>query len=229
MDISPEIKGLLAFINQFKGESVRAMYQRVGPMSHSKNCNAILVRKIFSSYQGAASYRALYEANHLLVKTIQLNAVGYPKESMSFPKFEYRDLVKEHWETSTLKQLFSRLFLLAVFQAKGSENVFLGAFPWVMPEKDLNGEVKEVWIKTVGIIETGNIVISNQKKLVLAFPKESETKVCHVRPHGKNSLDLSKLPSQETNTQYLGLPASSFWLNRQYVYDIVQKNQIFLR
>jgi len=229
MEISKELQNFLSYINGFRGETTDSLCHKVGLITNAKSKNALLAKKIGEAYQGPSYYQALCERNNLLIKTVTLNAAGFPKEAMSFPKFEYQEIVQEQWESSTLRKLLSKLFLFAVFQKQGDHSVFLGAFPWLMPKHDLEGEVKAVWVKTVEIIISGNIVVSDKKKTVLAFPRESETTICHVRPHGKNALDLSKLPSIETNTNYIGLPAYSFWLNHQYVYDIIQKNQLFLK
>ena len=60
--------------------------------------------------------------------------------------------------------------------------------------------------------------------MILNFPREAETKICHIRPHGKNSLDLAKLPKQDALTSFLGLPKQSFWLNHDYLNKIIKQH-----
>lgn len=224
MDLKAEANSLVSFMNGFRGESYEALSQRVNLVTNAKNKNAILINKIAEGYKGPGYLKSLCECANLIIKTVQLKENGYPKEAMSFPYFSYDKIVRETWDESETKRLFLSTLLIAVFQQGRSGNVFKGAFLWKMPESDLNGEVKEVWQKTVDILKSGDVVVSDDGKTVLAFPHEKDTKICHVRPHGRNSLDLSKLPVRDSSKNYGGLSKQSFWLNHDYVDAIVKKN-----
>ena len=116
-----------------------------------------------------------------------------------------------------------------MFEKDDVSNKFIGAFLWKMPEEDLDGEAKRVWEETKEIIKSGNIVKENGKRMVLNFPKEKDSPVCHVRPHGRNGSDMSTLPVTEINTYFLGLPKQSFWLNKAYIEKVIKEHDFSLR
>ena len=73
--------------------------------------------------------------------------------------------------------------------------IFKGIKLWNMPEMDIETSVMEMWKKTYNTIKSGNIVryIKNGKRKT-NFVGMSENEVCHVRPHGRDSKDVIKLP-----------------------------------
>jgi hypothetical protein len=50
------------------------------------------------------------------MKTVGLQKNGEPKESMSFPGFEFLEIVNEEWEESSFFEKLERKFLFVVFQ-----------------------------------------------------------------------------------------------------------------
>lgn len=228
MDIGIEINNLITFINTFRGLTIDDLCCKLNFFSSSKSRNALLIKRIEEGYRGKSFFNVLSDTGHLLTKTIQLVETGRPKEAMSFPVFDYEEIVRESWENSQIREVFLHTFIFCVFQKKQNDNVFCGAFLWKMPEVDLSGEVKEVWAKTRNIIASGKIVQQEGERTVLNFPKEAETHVCHVRPHGRNKLDCGKLPKTEASTNYVGLPKQSFWLNHEYINAIVREHKALL-
>lgn len=146
-----------------------------------------------------------FQDNAIEMKTVRLKANGAPAEGMSFPKFEFLDLVNQEWEDSELFEKLERKFLLVVFSEGADRALTLSrVFFWNMPYED-RLEAEAVWAKT--------------KKLILAssvtFPKQSETRVAHVRPHGRRGADKLPLPD---GTLYA---KQSFWLNPKYVASVL--------
>lgn len=221
--VDSETENLIAFLNTFKGKTVEELSDCTNYYTTSKSKNALLIKKIEEGFKGKEYFKTLSEINNLCTKTIPLVENGTAKEAMSFPYFNYESIVKESWDTSVTKNMFSKTFIFCPFQIKGSEIIFRGAFLWKMPDNILNGEIKKVWEKTKNIIVNGNIVKEDGAKLILNFPRESESKICHVRPHGRDSLDLAKLPKRDVTTNYIGLPKQCFWLNHGYVNDIIKQ------
>ena len=87
-----------------------------------------------------------------------------------------------------------------------------------MPSKDLV-EAKAVWENTVKTVKNGFIVrsISESGDRFSYFPKKSENKVCHVRPHARNADDTYPLPTPDKLTGYVEFTKHCFWLNASYV------------
>ncbi len=224
IDSKIETQNFVSFINSFKGETFDELAISFNFHTKSKSKNALLIKRIAEGYKGKEFFKTLIETNNLSTKTIQLLKNNKVKEAMSFPKFCYESIIDESWKTSAAKQIFSKTFIFCVFKFSDDKNIFMGAFLWKMPKEDLNGEVRDMWEKTKNIIISGNIVKNAGNKIRLNFPKENETNICHVRPHGRNSLDLARLPERDTLTGFFGLPKHSFWLNHNYLNKVIQEH-----
>ena len=97
------------------------------------------------------------------------------------------------------------------FDAEGILRLW-GCQFWNMPYDDLENEVKNVWERTKQVIQDGlEFSIDSTGRYRNNFPKQSENKVSHVRPHGRNHEDTDELPD---GRQY---PKQCFWLNNSYI------------
>ena len=81
---------------------------------------------------------------------------------------------------------------------------------WNIPIEDL-AEVRKVWQNTVEIINQGVKLTSTARGMSSNLPKQSESRVAHVRPHGKNANDKLPLPDGRMMTK------QCFWLNSGYL------------
>ena len=101
-----------------------------------------------------------------------------------------------------------------IFKKEHSEYVFKGIKLWNMPEMDIESYVMEMWKNTYNTIKTGDIVkeIKNGKRKT-NFVGMKDNRVCHVRPHGKDSTDTDELPDGRM------YPKQCFWLNNTYIYE----------
>lgn len=139
------------------------------------------------------------------VRSIRLDhRKAVPREHVSLPYFRYLDLAQQEWESSDLRHLLRKPFLFVVYQedAPGGRRVLTDVRLWVMPEGDREDEVRRVWDETVRRIREGRAD---------DLPKASESPVCHVRPHGRDSHD--RLPTPANGM----LVKKAFWLNNTYV------------
>lgn len=175
-----------------------------------------------------------FEKANISVRTVRIEENNRIKESISLDAFEFKDLIQENWESSALRNYFEETrFLFVSFKRKRGELFLDGATFWSMPNKDLDGALFECWQRTKDTIieginftlrETGSgTIIENN------LPKMSENPVAHVRPHthkrayslaggfetGNLERDASELPDGQKMTK------QSFWLNGDYVYQIV--------
>ena len=132
---------------------------------------------------------------------------------MSFPTFKFTDLVSEDWETGTFPcMLRETKFLFIVYQFNDNNDLILkGCQFWNMPDTTIETEVKPVWEKTKELIANGLPFEIINGEYRSSLPKQSESAVCHVRPHGLNSKDTYDLPD---GTPY---PKQCFWLNNSYI------------
>lgn len=128
-----------------------------------------------------------------------------PKEHVSFPHFKYLELVKESWDTSTLRETLLRPILFVVYRAASADNdryILSGVRLWRMPLEDLDGEVRRVWQLTIDRINSG---------AADKLPASADSPICHVRPHGRDGSDTLPTPANGP------LVKSSFWLRNRYI------------
>ena len=131
---------------------------------------------------------------------------------ISFPAFSMGSLVKEDWEFSTpKKQIIDKQFLFFFWKLlkkePGNNQYRLEKIrEWSFPEDDIQ-ELKKVWEKTI-------LEIQNE---TFEFPKSTESRVSHVRPHARDGKDYDKsITSQD-------IPKRCLWLNKSYITDEVYK------
>ena len=78
-------------------------------------------------------------------------------------------------------------------------------------------EVHHVWQRTVDTLREGvHIWKDASGRNRNNLPKASESRVAHVRPHGKDSMDTAPLPTGGTMTK------QCFWLNNRYVREQIE-------
>ena len=143
-----------------------------------------------------------------------------PKESISFPAFKFQELVNEEWDDSNLKNKLEKKFFFVFFQFSGKKLILKKILFWNMPIKDLE-QAKNVWKQTIDCINNGNIVhhVTDRGIRYTNFPNMSDTKVIHVRPHGRNRKDTYPLVVRETLTGADEYTKQCFWINADYVKD----------
>jgi DNA mismatch repair protein MutH len=147
-----------------------------------------------------------FEKADIQMKTIKLEYSGSLKESMSFAQIQYKEIIHEEWEDSYWFNSLTKRFFFVIFQKNEiGELVFKKAMFWTMPNKDL--EVAKLFWE-----DTKTKIIKNDFN---HFIKIADNKICHVRPKGKNSLDLMEtiIGSKEKKKCY--------WLNSSYIKQII--------
>ena len=171
-----------------------------------------------------------FDKANIQLKTIRLKSDGTPKESMSFPSFKFRELVKESWLDSDFFELLdSKKFCFAVFQCQNKDcsgaRVFKGFFLWNMPQSDISKAAK-TWRLTRTLVRNGTIVkelkeTKNGTRRQTHFPAYKNTEVAHVRPHAKDAADVYPLPMADKLTGATEYTKHSFWLNADYLKKVI--------
>lgn len=153
------------------------------------------------------------------IKTVRLREDSLPKENISFPAFEYNEIVSHDWENSEFRETLERKFLFVFFQFDDDKIVLRKAKFWNMPVSDIE-KVKVVWDKTQEVVASGNIVKEVKKGIRYTnFPKKSENDISHVRPHAVTTDDTYPLPVIDNITKSDRYTKHSFWLNDTYIRD----------
>lgn len=199
-------------IGEYKGWKVEDLCKKfsVDCSKKPKNLEAMLAYRILGL---KGNHAEEFEKANIKVKTIRIENNGKIKENMSFPTFKFKDIVEESWESSTFGNYLREtrfFFVVYKFDEKGTLRL-LGCQFWNIPYQDLECEVRKVWEKTVQVLKNGLKITEKNGKKYNNFPKASENRVSHVRPHAINANDTYDLPD---GRKY---PKQCFWLNNTYV------------
>lgn len=209
-------------LDEYSGYSVTDLCNMFGINREKKpkNLEAILTYRILGIKGNQAE--EFVKAN-IVVKTIRIGRNNKIKENMSFPAFKFKELIEEEWENSTFgNYLRETKFLFVVYRFDEKSNLRLqGAQFWNIPYADLERDVKEVWEKTKQVLVDGLVITERNGRKTNNFPKASQSRVAHVRPHAQNAQDTYELPD---GRQY---PKQCFWLNNSYI--LSQLHQKFLK
>ncbi len=184
----------------------------------SKNYFANLTNAILGIKLGQKI--AEFEKADIQVKTIRLKENNLPKEDISFPTFDYQELIETDWEDSDFKNILESKFFFVFYQFEGEDLILRKVKFWNMPQSDIL-EAKIVWEEMVKTVLNGDIVKEVTAKGVRKtfFPKKTEHRISHVRPHAQNAKDAFKLPVADNLTGLKEYTKHCFWLNASYVKD----------
>ncbi len=192
---------VLGRFEPFIGRTTDDIAQELGitARKQTKNFNDLVTKAILKVKDRVIEF----EKADIIVKSIVLETSGRLKESVSFPAFDYIELMKEtDWETSKIREMFERRFFFVVYQKRSDDaRLLTKVMFWSLPIKDLL-EVKKVWQTTRKAIREGRYA---------DLPKMSDNPVSHIRPHGRNALDVVPTPDGGVTMK------RCFWLNAKYV------------
>ena len=214
---------ILFKFKQYIGKTTTELIHEFNINSNSKSINHIIFSKILDVDNIKKSEEFL-KAN-IKVKTINQKANNEIVESMSFPAFQFSQIIKESWDESQIRSLFEETrFMFVVFKEdfNGLSKLHKIKF-WNMPIKVLDTDYKFLWEDTVEKIRKGEIVKSIGKNGLRKtyFLKSSEHPIGHIRPHARNALDVYPLPVIDKLTGVSSFTKQCFWLNNRYIESIL--------
>lgn len=164
----------------------------------TKNIRNLLVNTILNKEKNN------FINDKIKIKTISINELGTPLESMSFAQIKYKEIVNEEWENSYLYKTLTTKFLFVIFKfmhKKDKNPVLVNVKFWKMNMNDLDIAYK-FWELT-----KDNIIRGDYKNFITI----KNNFICHVRSKGINSKDLMETP-QGTRE-----PKKGYWLNSSYI------------
>ena len=207
-------------IHPFIGESQSSLCERFSIKSSAKNLNELILANILG-IKGRISNTEEFKKANIVPKTIRINVDGSITESMSFPVFKFRKIVKENWNQSSFKEYLEQtkfLFVVFLYRTDG-QLIFDDLIFWHIPNNDLE-EVGNVWNRTVAILRSGVTLRTSGKRTFNNLPKSSASQVAHVRPHGRDKTDIDILPDGRS------MPKQCFWLNNTYNRQQIEQYKI---
>lgn len=186
----------------FFGLSLMEISKELNFFTKSKSEKWLLARRILARDGQSVEE---FEKAEIQLKTVSLSRSGGCREDMSFPAFSFLELQEQDWEESDFSHQVETKFLFVVFQADiHGEDRLKKVMYWNMPYED-RLEARRVWE------DARRRVSINAKDL----PRRRESKISHVRPHGRNCKDVDLTPQGEWITK------KCFWLNGSYIARVV--------
>lgn len=252
-------ENVLNRLNRLKGWTTSDLREKFDVMSHAKSFRYLLVSRMLGLEQALdlsvnQQFISEFDKAGIQVKTIRFEGNGRNKQSMSFPAFNFKDLAQQTWndkngEASADWHAFLQdtKFLFIVFQMDNGVERFMGAKFFKVPDRDIDGPIREVWQDTVDKLNRG--VVLKAKKTTDKRIKSGYTVsndfigigqhlICHVRPHDDNASYTSEIKGGNqlpTPAHWINRPANAnwisddwmttqcFWFNKQYVREQVME------
>ena len=167
-----------------------------------KNLCALITQSILGVSNDAKIEE--FEKAGIKPKTMRIKRNGTPKESVSFPRFDYFELVETPFEDSDFAEYLDQKYLFVIYREDEQERDLYRladvAF-WQMPDDDLE-EAERCYEEMRSRVANGRAQDS---------VKSSENRCCHVRPHGRDNTDTLPTPQGDMVVK------KCFWLNAQYL------------
>lgn len=215
-------------LSRFYGKSESELFE-IFKISQSSKNKFNLLAAVMLNIRGDINKTSEFQKAGIQLKTIRVEANNSIEQHMSFPRFDYCEIVKENWETSEINNQFStKKFLFLIFKKKQNKYYFEKIVFWNMPLVDIENYVRPIWEKTVACIKNGNIVRKiSSSKFYTNFPGSSINGVCHVRPHDIKSISNNNhrgmlLPTPDKLTGLTSYTRYCFWLDKNYIQKIIK-------
>ncbi len=211
-------------IEKYKGKTQNELMKEFNIESTAKNIFSMIISRMFNVKSKLKSTEEFQKAK-IIPKTIRVEENGNIIESMSFPHFDFKNILETSFEDSEFREeLETTKYMFFIFKKEENEYIFKGIKLWNMPENVIDSKVKDMYNKTRNIIKTGKIVnhIDKNGRRITNFPGISDNGVCHVRPHGRNAKDTLPLPVTDKITGLNHYTKQCFWINNSYLKEIIK-------
>jgi hypothetical protein len=154
---------------------------------------AEFARATFSMLGITSEQAEEFVRSNIYVKTLRVNSNFTMNEDISFPPFEFSELMEEKWEESAAyEKMVERKFLWSVFKNNGEDFVFYGARFWRLPQKDVQ-IIKAGWDDIREIIRDGVVFAKDQKEDgSYVLTKRGKNRILNNFPDTKNTNPLRK-------------------------------------
>ena len=170
------------------------------------------------------------------VRACRVNKRGHIEQAMSFPPFEFKQLINEDWETSSFRaRLETNRFFFVVFREdhEGEWRLDRCLF-WAMPANEIEGPAKACWDETRKVIREGVELnpyrdATGKLKVTNNLPGMADNPIVHVRPHtskaayrfadGTEIGDIAKNAYELPDGRWM--TRQSFWFNKGYLEHIL--------
>lgn len=216
-------------LNTYKGKSIKELKRIFNIRSQAKHIGYLIAAAALG-FNGKDNNSELFETG-IKVKTVRLDINGVPHESMSFPAFDFTELVNTKWEESEIREDFvDWKIMFFVYQDEKKdcnieESKFKEVLFWNVPNDLIDTKIKDMYEYAANLIRSGDALYFRNGKVKDRFPKDDRNSngVCHIRPHGRNKKDQFKLPVVDNITGLESYTKQSFWFNKSFIENLIKK------
>jgi DNA mismatch repair protein MutH len=233
VEVMPDITGLnfeakiLAPLFDLEGRSLVQIAEQfdIEPPK-GKNAAATILKKALG-FKHVNSRITEFDQFGLEARVIPIRTKDYrPWESTSFAPMDLKEFVIEEWEESSLQQYIDYILFIPVYRATPKapmDEKRLGKSFFWRPSKEEWSIIEAEWRLFQAAVKEGRAktrLIQKKEKIIRVsdLPKESDTRIIHMRPHGEDGDDM--------DVDHLGNPVvkQSFWLNKEFVHELVERS-----
>ena len=213
-------------LSKYYGESVRQLKRRFGISTNPKDICFKLAQKMLGLQGKASSTQEMADAG-IKLKTIRLDKNDTPHESMSFPAFDFTELINTPWEESVIREDFVDWKLMFFVFKDDNHGVcrFERVQFWNIPNSLVDGVIKDMYIECANLVASGDALYEENGVIKDRFAKEkrNSNEVCHIRPHGRVRNDMFDLPVTDKETGLMSYTKQSFWFNKLFIKKILKE------
>lgn len=167
------------------------------------------------------------EDSGIKFKTVRLDKKGKPHEAMSFPAFDFTELINTDWYDSSIREEFCEWKIMFVIFRDDENGVcrFDKILFWNVPNKLVDGVIAGMYKKAANMIANGTAFEFVNGTPRDKFPKEDKRSngICHIRPHGRDGSDKIQLPIKDKATGITEFVKPSFWFNRAFIQKTIKE------
>lgn len=207
------------------GKRVDELCDQVGIKYNPKNKSMIphLMARLLGVKKNDISEIEEFSKANIKFKTVSKEPDDSIREHMSFSNINFDTILQTDWEESELFELFAEkkyLFLVFRYTEKYTPKVkripyFEGIKMWNMPQTDIDGPLRDLWIETRTILNEGVELISKGNRVLNNLPGSKFNGICHIRSKARDGKNKVLLPDGQWITK------QCYWLDRKYVSDIL--------
>ena len=222
------IKGVT---EKFVGKTEKDLLKLFSVSDKSKDRFSMIVNGMFNVKKGLKDTEEFLKAN-IVPKVIRMEKNGNIEQSISFPIFTFKEIIKETWKDSEFKEeLETTKYMFFVFKKEKNDYVFKGYKLWNMPQVIIDDVVQKFWNKTINTIKTGVKFSIKGNNVYNNLPGMADNGIVHVRPHtskaayllnnGYKKGNIKKYADQLPNGEWM--TKQCFWFNNTYIRDVLNE------
>lgn len=214
-------------LSTYKGMSADEICNKLNiNNSCRKDIYAYLVSQIFNVKN--INKTTEFKKANIISKTLRVEKSFSVKEGISFPAFDFVKLANDTFEQSEFYEIIeTSKFLFNIFLRDKNEKEdiyrYFGSFFYTFPITEAEECCRKVFEETKNVLLSGDIIhhIKKNKKgkeiRYNNFPKSTNNKMFHVRPHSSDHTDTNPIPVSEIHTGEKVYSKMCFWINASYM------------